>query len=216
MNRFDLIIFDMDGLMYDTEAVAFRAFKELAEEQGFHATDKDYLESVGLDMRATCDLYRRLYGEDLDAEQLYTNVGKRMFEIIDREGIPMKPGLIPLIEAIEKKGLRKVVASGSAIETIEKYLRQSNLTQHFDCIYSSDDVKRGKPFPDVFLRVCDQEGIDPARTLVLEDSFAGVEAAVAGGMEVIGIPDLIPFTEEIKEKCLAVGETLEDVIPHIG
>ncbi len=211
----ELIIFDMDGLMVDTEAVTCRAFKEVGKEWGLAADEEIYISLIGLDKRATCERYIQLYGQDIEGEKLYSSIGQRLEEIMDREGIPMKKGLLDLLDAIEEKGIKKVVASGSSEERIIKNLRDCGIYERFDGIISSDDVKRGKPFPDVFLEVCKRQGVDPKNALVLEDSPAGIQAAVAGAIPVIGIPDLKPFSQETKDRCLAVGESLLDVIPYL-
>ncbi len=211
----ELIIFDMDGLMVDTEAVTYRAFEEIGKEWGLATSRELYISLIGLDMRATCDAYREIYGPDIEAEKLFKSVGHRMEEIMEREGVPMKKGLLPLVEAIGEKGIKMVVASGSPTERIIKNLKECGIYEKFDGIISSDDVERGKPFPDVFLEICKRQEVEPQNALVLEDSPAGIEAAVAGSIPVIGIPDMKPFSEEVRDKCFAVGESLIDVIPYL-
>ena len=97
-----LIIFDMDGLMFDTEAIGFRAYEEVGKEWGLSTGFDIYETLIGVDKRDTCERYRQLYGADMDAELFYRQVGDRIQEIMDREGIPMKPGLLPLLDAIEE------------------------------------------------------------------------------------------------------------------
>ena len=210
-----LIIFDMDGLMFDTEAVAFRAYQECGKEWGLATSFEIYLTLVGTDMRSICARYRQVYGEDMEAEVFYKKVGQRIQEILVGEGIPVKPGLMELLDAIDQKGIKKVIASSSSVDTIKRNLANAGIEGRFDDIISSDQVKRGKPFPDVFLTACQRSDIFPQDALVLEDSHMGIKAAVAGEIPVIGIPDLRPFDQETRESCLAVGETLMDVIPYL-
>ena len=210
-----LMIFDMDGLMFDTEALGFRAYEECGKERGLDTDFPFYLNMIGLDERDTCKAYRERYGENFDAETFYAAVGQRINDIADREGIPIKPGLLPLLDALDQKGIRKIIASSSNADSIKKYLDRCRLGGRFDGTISSQEVKRGKPFPDIFLEGCRKMGVDPEDALVLEDSPAGIEAAFSGHIPVIAIPDLREIPPEIRDKCLFVGETLADVIPYL-
>ena len=96
---------------------------------------------------------------------------------------------------------------------IKEYLEKTGLTEYFDMVLSSKDVKRGKPYPDIFLEICQKFDVKPEETLVLEDSSNGVQAALAGNLPVINVPDLLPIPEEQQEKCVAVVSDLVQVIP---
>ena len=119
------------------------------------------------------------------------------------------------MQVVREKGLQTAVASGSATDVIKEYLDRTGLNEYFDMVLSSKDVKRGKPFPDVFLEICKAFDVKPEETLVLEDSANGVQAALAGNLPVINIPDLFPIPKEQQEKCVAVVENLKEVIPYI-
>ncbi len=210
-----LVIFDMDGLMFDTEAIGFRAYEEVGEEWGLSTSFDFYKTLIGVDERDTCKKYRKQYGTDMDAELFYRQIGDRIQEIMDREGIPMKPGLLPLLDAIEEADIPKIIASSTGQEGIRSYLQRCGLDDRFKDTISSSQVKRGKPHPDIFLEACRMMDTKPEEALVLEDSPAGICAAHSGNIPVIAIPDLKEISEEIREMCLMVGETLEDVIPFI-
>ena len=206
----------MDGLMFDTEAIGFRAYEEVGKEWGLPTSFDIYQTLIGADKRDTCEQYRQIYGEDMDAELLYEQIGDRIQEIMDREGIPMKPGLLPLLDAIEEANIPKIIASSTGREGIRSYLKQCGLDDRFKDTISSDQVKRGKPHPDIFLEACRKMGTKPEEALVLEDSPAGICAAHSGNIPVIAIPDLREIPEEIRKMCIMVGETLEDVIPFVN
>lgn len=118
-----------------------------------------------------------------------------------------------LLNAVKEKKLHTAVASGSDTSVIKEYLEKTGLTEYFDMVLSSKDVKRGKPYPDVFLEICQKFDVKPEETLVLEDSSNGVQAALAGNLPVINVPDLLPIPEEQQEKCVAVVSDLVQVIP---
>lgn len=212
----ELIIFDMDGLMFDTETASCRAFLEVGTEQGFHPKKEQFLELMGLNIRDIAKKYQEYFGEDVDGEALYYQIGARRTEIIQKEGISIKKGLKKLLNVIDKQGIKTAVASGSNPEEIETNIRNAGLDGRFDKILSTKNVKRGKPFPDIFLEICRELKVEPKDALVLEDSTNGVEAALAGQIPVINIPDLIRIPKELEEQCLAVLDSLDEVISYIG
>lgn len=210
-----LIIFDMDGLMFATEQVNYRAFTEIVKEEGYNPTFEQYIGFLGMNAKDIQKKYYVYYGEDVDAEGIYKKVGNRSKQIIREEGVPEKEGLRELLQVVREKGLQTAVASGSDTDVIKEYLDRTGLNEYFDMVLSSKDVKRGKPFPDVFLEICKAFDVKPEETLVLEDSANGVQAALVGNLPVINIPDLFPIPKEQQEKCVAVVENLKEVIPYI-
>ncbi|MDO4977942.1 MAG: HAD family phosphatase [Eubacteriales bacterium] len=210
-----LVIFDMDGLMFDTESVMYRAFDQSAKEWGLESSYEIFTSLVGIDMRTACARYHELYGEEMEAKRFYRYVGQKMQKIFEEDGVPMKPGLMELLDAIDEKGIKKIIASGSPVDSILRNITQHGIAHRFDAMISSSEVERGKPFPDLFLEACKRMNTDPAEALVLEDSDAGIRAAHAGAIPVIGIPDIIPLKQEVKDMCQTVGETLVDVIPFL-
>ena len=210
-----LVIFDMDGLMFATEQVNYRAFTEIVKEEGYEPTFEQFTGYLGMNARDIQKKYYSYYGENVDAEGIYKKVGQRAKQIIRKEGVPEKAGLRQLLKVVKEKELLAAVASGSDTEVIKEYLERTGLTPYFDTVLSSKEVKRGKPYPDIFLEICKQLNIKTEETLVLEDSANGVQAALAGNFSVINVPDLLPIPEEQQEKCVAVVEDLNKVIDYI-
>ena len=195
-----LIIFDMDGLMFATEQVNYRAFTEIVKEEGYNPTFEQYIGFLGMNAKDIQKKYYVYYGEDVDAEGIYKKVGNRSKQIIREEGVPEKEGLRELLQVVREKGLQTAVASGSDTDVIKEYLDRTGLNEYFDM---------------VFLEICKAFDVKPEETLVLEDSANGVQAALAGNLPVINIPDLFPIPKEQQEKCVAVVENLKEVIPYI-
>lgn len=210
-----LVIFDMDGLMFATEQVNYRAFTEIVKEEGYEPTFEQFTGFLGMNARDIQKKYYIYYGENVDAEGIYKKVGQRAKKIIREEGVPEKAGLRELLKVVKEKEILTAVASGSDIEVIKEYLERTGLTPYFDIVLSSKEVKRGKPYPDIFLEICSRLNVKAEETLVLEDSANGVQAALAGNLPVINIPDLLPISEEQQEKCVAVVEDLNKVIDYI-
>lgn len=210
-----LVIFDMDGLMFATEQVNYRAFTEIVKEEGYEPTFEQFTGFLGMNARDIQKKYYSYYGENVDAEGIYKKVGQRAKQIIRKEGVPEKAGLRQLLKVVKEKELLTAVASGSDTEVIKEYLERTGLTPYFDTVLSSKEVKRGKPYPDIFLEICQQLNVKTEETIVLEDSANGVQAALAGNFSVINVPDLLPIPEEQQEKCVAVVEDLNKVIDYI-
>lgn len=210
-----LVIFDMDGLMFATEQVNYRAFTEIVKEEGYEPTFEQFTGFLGMNARDIQKKYYSYYGENVDAEGIYKKVGQRAKQIIRKEGVPEKAGLRQLLKVVKEKELLAAVASGSDTEVIKEYLERTGLTPYFDMVLSSKEVKRGKPYPDIFLEICKQLNVKIEETIVLEDSANGVQAALAGNFSVINVPDLLPIPEEQQKKCVAVVEDLNKVIDYI-
>ena len=211
-----LVIFDMDGLMFDTERATCRAFMEKAAQWGYEPTEAQYLQLLGLNAQAILAKYHEFFhDEELDAPELYRQVGERKAQILSTEGMPVKKGLVGLLDVLDQKGIKKAVASGSSFESIEQNIAAAGLTGRFDLLMTTEWVKRGKPFPDIFLAICDKMNIEPSDALVLEDAENGVRAALAAGIRVINVPDMLPLPEELAGQCVSVEESLCDVIPYI-
>ncbi len=215
MEKWKLIIFDMDGLMFDTEQMTMKIYLQTAKEMGLETCREDYIRVIGQDSRRTCEAYRSYFGEDFDAMGLYRKVGKRLRKEADENGIPAKAGLKELLTHIRESGIPMAVASGSSLSVIAGNLDKEGIQGYFSGLFSSEDLERGKPAPDIFLHVCKKMDVLPQDSLVLEDSPLGIRAALAGGLPVIAVPDLVPLPDGLKEKCLAVVDSLDQVIPYI-
>ena len=208
-----LIIFDMDGLMFDTESVAARAYLEVGSAKGLRVSMDKYRRVIGLEAKAIWARYREDFGDAVDPEQLYREVGARIGKITRTEGLPVKPGLFELLDVLDARGIPKVVASGSDLPVIQSNLEHAGILDRFAMIISSDAFARGKPSPDIFLACCQRMGVSPEDALVLEDAPSGIQAAIAGGIPVVAVPDILEIPASLAEQCLAIAADLTEVIP---
>lgn len=210
--KFNAVIFDMDGLMFDTERISQRAWMRAAADQGF-----TYLESVyqGVIGRALPDVERytiQAFGADFPFQAVYVNKQRYMQESLERDGIPFKPGLISLLDWLSAHSITAAVASSSPREIVLRNLRIAGLKlERFTAIVGGDEVSHGKPAPDIFIEVSRRLGLIPQDCLVLEDSNAGIKAAHSAGMHSVMIPDLKPATEETLTLALCVIDSLTQV-----
>jgi HAD superfamily hydrolase (TIGR01509 family) len=182
------IIFDMDGLMIDSEPIALEVWRNLAAEYGREVSEELYREVIGETpifgvryLRAALELPM---GEQELLDEYWTRRTRMMCERVQPAD-----GLIELINLLESNGVRMAVASNSPCEYVESILRAFELDGYFECVRSSEDVPQGKPAPDVYLSTLECLQADPERVLVLEDSPAGIAAAKAAGLTCYAIPN---------------------------
>jgi len=210
------VIFDMDGLMYDSERLAREGWKDVSARHDIEIPDRLIDQTMGL----TCSEVRSLVqahfdGNNIpaDATALHRERNELMLHRVEKEGAPVKPGLYALLSHIRKRGLGAAVASAASPQRVETLLRKSNLADAFDVVVHGGDAENGKPHPEIFLTAAARLGIEPNECLVLEDSANGVLAAAAAGMPVIMIPDQLAPTDEIRALAFQVLPSLNDVIP---
>jgi HAD superfamily hydrolase (TIGR01509 family) len=207
-----LVIFDMDGLLFDTERPSFRALQEIVETKGYTFTMDNYKQLIGISNRESGVVLLKMYGEDFPFHVIIGEYYERLKTILSEEGVSVKRGTVQLLDALEKRGIKKCIASSSSRETIGGYLKRTGLEDRFDFYISGNEVKKGKPHPDIFIEACKIAGEQVESVLVLEDSLNGLKAACAAGIRCVIVPDLIEATEEMKENAFIIVEDLEKVI----
>lgn len=211
MSEIKLIIFDMDGLMFDTEKIAIATWIKAGEAHGYKITEQHILECIGLNKRSTTVLLKKTFGEDFPYEDLYNTRVNYTAEILEKSGVPVKEGLYELLDYLEEKGLKKAVATSTSRDRAIDLLTKAKIVNRFDTILCGDEVTKGKPDPEVFLKVCEKLNVKPAEALVLEDSEMGLLAAHAAGIKCIVIPDLKVPSKENEKLAHAILKSLIEV-----
>lgn len=205
------VLFDMDGLMFDTERLILRSWQRAMVDFGYQPSEEVFLRSVGRTVAATNQILRAAYGPDFPLGSTNARTGEYVWQEVDAHGAPIKPGLLALLDFLEARGLPRAVASSSERASIERLLGSVHLQPRFAAIAAGDEVAQGKPAPDIFLLAASRLGVDPAHCLVLEDSEAGTRAAHAAGMAALIVPDLILPSAEVAALAAAVLPDLHAV-----
>lgn len=209
------VLFDLDGLLLDSEIVAFKVYEELGERFHFELTLPDFMENFcGQPLRRNVAYCTERFQLPWGLEEAVEEVLRIEKKILD-EGVDVMPGARELLSFLKENNYKTCVASSSARERSMRLLEQHDLVAYFDDFVFGPEVKRGKPNPDIFLKAAEKLGVAPEDCLVLEDSQAGIQAAYSAGMRVICIPDLKYPTEEYEKMATAVKESLFDVIPYL-
>ncbi|MFW3480248.1 HAD family hydrolase [Aerococcus urinaeequi] len=209
------VIFDMDGLMLDTEKIYAQVNQEGFESIGIEFTMDDYLKYVGVGEKETLQMYEEAIGDREAAEALLAREDKRYLEIIKDKAPDLKDDLIKVLDTLAAKNIDCYVASSSNIETVEYLLDATGIRKYLKGVLGGDQVENAKPDPEIYLKVVADFNLDKEKTIVLEDSIHGVNAAYQAGLDVIMVPDLVAPDDETYDRVLAVVGRLGDALPFI-
>ena len=210
------IIFDMDGLMLDTEIIYHRAWQNAAADLGY-TLDDDFLHSlIGIRVEECEEMLQITVDPTFPLDAFRQRWGQRWREIAETEGIVRKPGLLELLNLLENQGIPKAVATSSTQAEAEYNLTVSHLRSRFPVVVSGDQVRHGKPAPDLFLAAARRLGVDPTRCIAFEDSNAGVIAASAAGMSTYIVPDLVQPSTDARVQAAGVFSSLHQALALFG
>ncbi|MBP2295788.1 HAD family hydrolase [Azospirillum rugosum] len=209
--RIEAVLFDMDGLLVDTESLAMRGLVSAAEAMGIDAPDSFCHAMIGVPADHCRLLVQERFGPAFPADAYLADAGRRMEAMIEAGLLKLKPGALELLSHLESVGMPKAVATSSSRIKADRHLGSAGIRERFDAVVTRDDVARGKPHPDLFLRAAQAVGVAPDRCLVLEDSYNGVRAARAAGAAVVMVPDLLPPTDEMRAGCAVIAPDLHAV-----
>jgi HAD superfamily hydrolase (TIGR01509 family) len=211
----DAVVFDMDGLMIDTEPIYKRALQKAAEKFGRRLSDEFVFTLIGMPDPACRTAISGHLGPDFPMDAYWNLWPELWCEEAEENGIPRKPGLDELLSFLEQMGTPMAIATSSFGPQTEFSLRVSGLDFAFDHIVTGDQVENGKPAPDIFLEASRRLDVPPDRCLALEDSENGVRAAHSAGMVTIMVPDLKKPSAEVRASAFEVMESLEQVMQRL-
>lgn len=205
------VIFDMDGLMFDTERLAADGWKYAGGILGFEIDDEKLSQTRGRNVADARNLFFEWYGEQVDYDEARSLRCEYLNGWLNQYGMPMKDGLTELLAYLKEKGYKRALATSTHRNTVEWYFELAGLPMDFEAVVCGDEVEHSKPAPDVFLLAAKKLDTDPGMCLVLEDSPNGIRAGASAGCKVVMVPDLDRPTEEIEKKCLKICENLREV-----
>ena len=207
------VIFDMDGLMFDTERIYQRAWIEAGRRLGAPITDEVVLRIRGRNVADSRRLFGEMFGDSVDYDAVRAIRVQLSDEAIAKEGLPPKPGLYELFDALDARGINAALATSTVREKAMQYLSLAGLTGRFAASVCGDEVTVSKPDPGIFLRAAALLGVPAEACIVLEDSPNGITAAHRANAKPVMVPDLTPPDDALRAVCAAVVPTLSDVIP---
>ena len=209
------VIFDMDGLMFDTERLATVLWNQVGDELRIDMTE-EFLDSFrGQNPTAIRNAFLQRFGREFDFDGCMGRKDELQHRYIEEKGVPLKEGLPELLEYLKGQDIRMAVATSTQQSLAEKMLKIAGVYEYFDAVAYGNKVKRSKPFPDIFQKAAEDLGVPMRECLVLEDSISGVQAGKAAGGYIIHNPDVVVVPEEVKDGITAELRSLRDVIDWI-
>lgn len=206
------VAFDMDGLMFDTEALAIQSWIEAGKMFGLELDKTIVLLTLGVDSEGTKRIFQEHYGTGIDYPLLRKKRLDYTIAWIEQNGMPLKPGLLDLLSFLKREGYSASVASSTDRDRVMYYLQKADIVSFFHSIVTGDQVRNGKPAPDIYLRACKEMGSEPGETLALEDSPYGIQSAYRAGCLPVMVPDLAPLTADIRPLLYTKCDSLYQVI----
>jgi HAD superfamily hydrolase (TIGR01509 family) len=203
------VILDMDGLMFDTEALYRDAAIAAAADGGHDIPIPFYLSTIGLSLDATRTAFRERCGSDFDFDRFWAAASQ--FREMTKLQLCLKAGLVELLDFLDEARLPRAIATSSRHEDVAHNLGLHGLLDRFETVIARGDYARGKPHPEPFLKAAERLGVEPGSCLALEDSYHGVRAASGAGMMTIMVPDLLPPTPEMAALCVCIVPDLHEV-----
>lgn len=210
------VIFDMDGLMIDSERVTFHGYQKVLKDMNLTMSEEFYKTLLGKPIKGIYEQFHKEYGNDFPIEKVIGLVHEYMADLFNHEGVPLKKGLIELLTYLKDNHYKTIVATSSNRNRVDHILEIANLEQYFDDSICGDEVTKGKPNPEVFLKSCQKLGVTPDEALVLEDSEAGIQAAKSGNIDVICIPDMKYPEPEFAVMTTKILDSLDLVIDFLS
>jgi len=204
-------LFDMDGLLFDTENLFLSCSRETKQELGYSIPHDLHVEAIGRSFEDAKRIFLEHLGQDFPMETFLQKNHQRVYNHIERYGMPIKPGVVPLLKELRRRGIKTMLVSSSGIWMIEKNLEAACMEGFFDLMVSGEEVAHGKPAPDIFLLAAERGRLAPEECLVLEDSNNGAKAGVAAGMRTVMVPDIKPPLPEVEREVYKVCRTLGEV-----
>ena len=205
------VIFDQDGLLFDTERVSAVAWGIAGDELGFHVEEAFLCTIRGANFRDAVKRLRETYGEDYDFFKLRERKQEIFLKILREQEMPVKPGVHELLAYLQEHNYKIALATASAREYTRDNLRLAGIDQYFHHIVTGDMVKEAKPNPQIFFQAAEMIGEEPEHCLVLEDSLNGVEAGLRGGFVTVMVPDLTQPGEDLRRRVDKICHSLLEV-----
>ncbi len=216
MNIIKAVIFDMDGVLVDTEVISRRFWYEAIEHFGYEFQKEVFLSMLGRNEEGVKEELKNYYGDDFPVHEVYEYKLNNMLKYLDENIVPTKKGVYEILDYLRENNYKIAVATSTYRSRAIQRLKRVNIHDKFDVMVYGDEVIKSKPNPEIFLKAAKALDIDPKNCLVIEDSPAGVEAAYKGHIKVINVPDLKEPDDYIKKYALKICSDLIEVKEYLN
>jgi len=204
-------IFDMDGLLLDSERICMTAYLEAGRIVGHEVNPEVYLQCIGSNDKKTREILINGHGEDYPYEEIYKCWKKLYLKESLEKPMPLKAGVVDFLHKIQASGIPMGVATSTHSELAITKLKNAELFDYFNFVIAGDQVENGKPHPEIYQTAAEKHGVSASHCMAFEDSENGVRAALAAGINVIQVPDIVIPSKEVK----AMGHRIVESLAHI-
>lgn len=209
------VVFDMDGILFDTERVCQDSWFEVAKRRGLPGMEEVFPRCIGRNSSGSRQIVMEAYGEDFDYEDFRVETSAWYWNYIEANGLPVMPGAESLLRWLKSGGWKLGLASSTRRPTVLKNLEMSGFSEYFSVIVTGDMVEYAKPQPEIYLLACRELGVKPEEAYAIEDSPNGIRSAHAAGMRPLMVPDMIAPDEEMKRLSFRIFKDLSQVLAYL-
>jgi len=210
LNNFEAIIFDMDGLLLDTESISLSTFVAACREHHFEPDLQVYYRCIGTTFTRAQRILEEGYGKDFPLKSVVDLWENLYRQELDKR-TPLKAGALSLLQFLDLNGTKKAVVTSTARELALRRLSNAGILSFFELVQGGDEISHAKPHPEIYLLACRKLSAEPASCLALEDSDNGILSAHSAGLTVIQIPDILPPSPKVKSLGHKVVKSLAEV-----
>lgn len=210
------VIFDMDGVLFDTERLCMDSWDAVMKKRGMQIIDGVFEQCIGLNDTDTKALVLQQYGQDFPYEEFRVQASEWFREYIQTNGLPVKTGVKRILPYLEQEGYKIGLASSSRYESVIRHLKRAEIIDYFSVIVTGDMIEHSKPRPDIYLLACKKLGVNPKETYAIEDSPNGIRSASAAGMKPIMVPDMIEPDAEMEALSFLICNDLTEVMKYLN
>lgn len=216
MDNIKGLLFDMDGVIFDTERVYLNTWTKVFHDYGYEMSKDVYISVMGTGRKNVKKVFLETFGEDLPIDKMYKEKDEQLLNVVRKGQVPLKPGVKELLSSARKKGYMIALATSAKRERLDIQLKTKNMEEYFDTIVCGDDVSKGKPDPEIFLKACYKLELKPENCIVIEDSPAGIKGAYNGKMTGFHVEDLKKADDEILKYCHKSFKSLLEIKEYLN
>lgn len=210
--QYQAVVFDMDGVIFDTERLVIEFWKEVAKKHNIPNVEHTCIQCLGANRVRTREIFLENYGADFPFDPYRAEVTELFNTHYKGVPLPTKPGIRELLNYLQEQDIKVGLASSTAQHLVRDEIGTAGLLPYFQTLVCGDMVEHSKPAPDIFLKACEILNADPTKSIAIEDSFNGIRSAHCAGMTPIMVPDQVQPTDEIRTLAFHVMPSLLDVL----